>query len=158
MPAFFETNEHAPGFPDDKHQQIQLAVSALAKVELTKVNASPNLGWTEHYELLPTGSLWPTQREYHGRRDEILATFIRSKPGVEDMTRGDITRELRDNIAFGVTPNVAAGAVTEILNMWSDFDDDEFDEVTRTLGVARRGRGTRVRFMPEPGWEPQLED
>ncbi len=37
MPSFFESNAHVSGFPDDKHQPIQLAISALARVELTIV-------------------------------------------------------------------------------------------------------------------------
>jgi hypothetical protein len=37
MPVFFESNTELSGFPDDKHQQVQLAISALAQVELTIV-------------------------------------------------------------------------------------------------------------------------
>ena len=37
MPAFFATNSPISGYPDDKHQPIQLAISALSKVELTVV-------------------------------------------------------------------------------------------------------------------------
>lgn len=40
MPAFFTTNSHASGFPDDKHQPIQLSISALAKVDLSLSNSS----------------------------------------------------------------------------------------------------------------------
>ncbi|KAL3768820.1 hypothetical protein ACHAWU_006921, partial [Discostella pseudostelligera] len=37
MPAFFASNTQVSGFPDDEHQPIQLAISALARVELTVV-------------------------------------------------------------------------------------------------------------------------
>lgn len=37
MPAFFSANPHVSGFPDDKHQAIQLAISSIATVELTVV-------------------------------------------------------------------------------------------------------------------------
>jgi len=37
MPAFFATNYPVSGYPDDKHQPIQLTISALAKVDLTVV-------------------------------------------------------------------------------------------------------------------------
>jgi hypothetical protein len=60
MPAFFSTNSHASGFPDDKHQPIQLTISALAKVDLTVV-----------VELLH-GGFYSDVSDYFGSNDKTL--------------------------------------------------------------------------------------
>ena len=60
MPAFFETNSRVSGFPDDKHQTIQLAISALAKIELTIV-----------VELLH-GTYYSDFSEYFGEMDKTM--------------------------------------------------------------------------------------
>jgi hypothetical protein len=60
MPAFFSTNSHVSGFPDDKHQPIQLAISALAKVELTVV-----------VELLH-GAFYSDFSDYFGPSDKTM--------------------------------------------------------------------------------------
>ena len=60
MPAFFTTNSHASGFPDDKHQPIQLSISALAKVDLTVV-----------VELLH-GGFYSDFSDYFGSNDKTM--------------------------------------------------------------------------------------
>lgn len=60
MPSFFESNAHVSGFPDDKHQPIQVTISALARVELTIV-----------IELL-NGAYYTDFRNYFGEFNKSL--------------------------------------------------------------------------------------
>ena len=62
MPAFFADNAHVSGYPDDKHQPIQIAISAIASIELTVV-----------VELLH-GAYYAEFSAYYGPRDK---TFVR---------------------------------------------------------------------------------